>query len=215
MPAGLLLAAGAGRRMGGPKALVELDGVPLVRRALDVLRAGGCAPLVVVIGASADAVRTVLPPDAIAVEAAGWAEGMGASLRAGLAALAGDPPDRGPAVDDPFADVDAALVQLVDLPGVTAEAVRRLGAAAHGPAVLARAAYDGRAGHPVLLGRDHWDAVRASSVGDAGARGYLAGNPGVALVECGDVADPDDVDTPDQLAAVTPRDRRPPRASSG
>src|SRR6476661_1319019 len=82
--AGLLLAAGAGRRMGGPKALVELDGVPLVRRALDVLRAGACAPLVVVIGASADAVRTVLPPDAIAVEAAGWAEGMGASLRAGL-----------------------------------------------------------------------------------------------------------------------------------
>ena len=67
----------------------------------------------------------------------------------------------------------------------------------------------------MLLGRDHWDAVRASSVGDAGARGYLAGNPGVALVECGDVADPDDVDTPDQLAAVTPRDRRPPRASSG
>ena len=61
-PAGLLLAAGAGRRMGGPKALVELDGEPLVRRALRVLADGGCAPLVVVLGAAAADVAEVLPP---------------------------------------------------------------------------------------------------------------------------------------------------------
>lgn len=69
MPAGLLLAAGAGRRMGGPKALVEIDGVPMVRRALAVLRDGGCAPLLVVVGAAADEVRQVLPADVTAVEA--------------------------------------------------------------------------------------------------------------------------------------------------
>ena len=91
--------------MGGPKALVELDGEPLVRRALRVLADGGCAPCVVVLGAAADAVRAILPADVTAVEAPDWAEGMGASLRAGLAAL---PPD-----------VDAVLVHLVDLPGVT------------------------------------------------------------------------------------------------
>jgi len=171
--------------MGRPKALVELNGEPLVRRALRVLDDGGCAPRVVVVGAAADTVRTVLPADVTVVEAVDWVEGMGASLRVGLAAL---PPD-----------VDAALVHLVDLPGVTAAAVARL---AHGadPTSLRRAAYHGRPAHPVLLGRDHWAAVMAVATGDAGARDYLKGNPALELVECADVATPDDVDTPDALA---------------
>jgi CTP:molybdopterin cytidylyltransferase MocA len=195
--AGLLLAAGAGRRMGTPKALVEVDGEPLVRRALRALDEGGAAPVVVVLGARAAAVRALLPPGVEAVEAAGWADGMGASLRAGLAALTGR--------DGP----DAALVHLVDLPGVPAAAVARLLAAGTGAAVLARAAYRGRPGHPVLLGRAHWAGVGAAAVGDAGARGYLAGRTDVRLVECGDLADPDDVDTPEQLAAFTARTRSP------
>jgi CTP:molybdopterin cytidylyltransferase MocA len=169
--------------MGRAKALVELDGEPLVCRALRVLSGGGCAPLVVVVGASSCDVRSVLPGDVHVVEAADWAEGMAASLRSGLAAI----------------DDDAALVHLVDLPGVTADAVARLLDGAHGPATLRRAAYGGRPAHPVLLGRDHWPAVRGSAQGDAGARDYLRGNPAVELVECGDVATPDDVDTPDAL----------------
>ena len=71
--------------------------------------------------------------------------------------------------------------------------------------VLARAAYGGRPGHPVLLGRGHWAGVRAVAVGDAGARGYLAGRADVVLVECGDLADADDVDTPESLARFTVR----------
>ncbi|GAA3247233.1 nucleotidyltransferase family protein [Pseudonocardia petroleophila] len=179
--------------MGGPKALVGIDGEPLVRRALRVLADGGCAPLVVVLGAAADEVRAVLPAGVRAVEAADWSSGMGASLRAGLAAL----------------DADTALVHLVDLPGVTAEAVARLVAGPVGPRTLRRAAYDGRPAHPVLLGRSHWAAVSASATGDAGARAYLGGNPDVELVECGDVADPDDVDTPEALARFADQsDRR-------
>jgi nicotine blue oxidoreductase len=179
--------------MGGPKALVELHGEPLVRRALRVLADGGCAPLVVVLGAAADDVAAALPAGVHTVRAPDWGSGMGASLRAGLAAL----------------DGDAALVHLVDLPGVTAEAVARLVAAPVGPTALRRAAYDGRPAHPVLLGRTHWDAVAASATGDAGARAYLGGNPDVELVECGDVADPDDVDTPEALARFTgQRDNR-------
>jgi nicotine blue oxidoreductase len=192
-PAGLLLAAGAGRRMGGPKALVELDGQPLVRRALRVLAEGGCAPLVVVLGASAERVAPLVPDDVRVVVAEDWAEGMGASLRAGLDALAS-------------LDVDSAVVHLVDLPGVTPEAVARLAATATPDAptadALARAAYAGIPAHPVLLGRSHWAGIREAASGDAGARGYLRGNPAVRLVECGDVAEPDDVDTPEQLARL-------------
>ena len=75
--------------MGRPKALVELDGEPLVSRALRTLAEGGAAPVVVVLGARADEVRAVLPAGVRPVEAPDWADGMGASLRAGLAALEG------------------------------------------------------------------------------------------------------------------------------
>lgn len=175
--------------MGRPKALVELDGEPLVRRALRVLGDGGCTPLVVVLGAAAPDVRAALPDGPHVVEAADWATGMGASLRAGLAALP---------------EVDAALVHLVDLPGVTAAAVARLVAPPTAPDVLRRAAYGGRPAHPVLLGRAHWAAVHDAAVGDAGARAYLRAHPDAELVECGDVAVPDDVDTPESLARWTP-----------
>jgi CTP:molybdopterin cytidylyltransferase MocA len=179
--------------MGGPKALVELDGELLVGRALRVLADGGCSPLVVVLGASAAEVAEVVPPGVQITVADDWAEGMGASLRAGLAALEALTPVP-----------DAALVHLVDLPGVTAAAVARIAARADAD-VLVRAAYGGRPAHPVLIGRSHWPGVRAGAVGDAGARGYLAGHPDLALVECGDLADPDDVDTPDQLARYRSR----------
>jgi nicotine blue oxidoreductase len=184
-----LLAAGAGRRMGRPKALVELDGEPLVRRALRALAEGGCGPLLVVTGAAADQVAAVVGDRATVVHAPDWAEGMGVSLRAGLdalnAALAGE----------------SVLVHLVDLPGVGAAAITRLTALASltGQEVLARAAYGGVPGHPVLLGRAHWPGVHAAATGDVGARGYLAGHPDLRLVDCTDVADPRDVDTLDAL----------------
>ena len=175
--------------MGRPKALIELDGRSLLLGALGVLRDGGCAPLVVVLGAAAERVSELVPAGVMAVVADDWASGMGASLRAGLAALA----DLDPAPA-------AALVHLVDLPGVGAEAITRLVGASvggsAGPSVLARAAYHGVPGHPVLLGREHWAGVAAAAHGDAGARGYLAGHPALRLVECADVADPRDVDTP-------------------
>ncbi|SDE76922.1 nucleotidyltransferase family protein [Pseudonocardia oroxyli] len=184
---GLLLAAGAGRRMGGPKALVELGGEPLVRRALRVLEAGGCGPLTVVVGAEAQRAAALVGDRARVVVAEDWAEGMGASLRAGLAAVADGAQD-------------AVVVHLVDLPGVTPEAVARL-AALGSPSALARAAYAGVPAHPVLLGRTHWAAVAAQAHGDQGARAYLKAHP-VTLVECGDVASPEDVDTPEALAEV-------------
>jgi CTP:molybdopterin cytidylyltransferase MocA len=63
-----------------------------------------------------------------------------------------------------------------------------------GPDDLARAAYDGVPGHPVLIGRDHWAGVVETATGDRGARDYLAAHE-VRLVECGDLASGVDVDS--------------------
>jgi nicotine blue oxidoreductase len=191
---GLLLAAGAGRRMGAPKALLrDPDGQAWVARAVRALLGGGCTRVLVVAGAEAEQVSAVVaaafsPPGVSVVVAADWAQGMGASLRAGLGAVVARP-----------AGADAVLIALVDTPGVGPEVVCRLGAAA-APSVLARAAYRGLPGHPVLIGRDHWDGVRAGAAGDAGARYYLAARRAqVRLVECGDVGDGRDLDTPADL----------------
>jgi nicotine blue oxidoreductase len=188
--AGLLLAAGEGKRYGMPKALVSRDGRLLVERALATLRDGGCAPLVVVLGAAAAAVRARADlGEAVAVDNPDWATGMGSSLRAGLAALAATP-------------AEAVAVLLVDTPGITPAAVRRV--LAHGsPDVLAAASYAGRQGHPVLLGRAHWPGVAALATADQGARPYLAAHP-PALVPCDDIADGTDLDTPDRPAPGHP-----------
>ncbi|GAA2721388.1 MULTISPECIES: NTP transferase domain-containing protein [Streptomyces] len=192
--AGLLLAAGGGRRLGGrPKALLPYGDGLLVDHAVRVLHAGGCSPVLVVLGAGADEVRARLAPapgTTRCVDNPDWARGMGTSLRAGLAALAAT-------------DAGAALVTLVDQPYVGPAAVARVLAAHRAGASLAAAAYDGGRGHPVLLGREHWPGVAAAAEADRGARAYLHRHAAaVRLVECGDVAAPDDVDTPADLALL-------------
>ncbi|MFG1641999.1 NTP transferase domain-containing protein [Amycolatopsis sp. NPDC049252] len=184
--AGLLLAAGAGRRFGGPKALADLDGEPLVRRALRTLEAAGCAPIRVVLGASADQVSALLPDPTLAVVAEDWATGMGASLRAGLAELT--------KLDGP----PAALVHLVDLPWVGPEILTRVAAHAS-PHAVARAAYDGVPGHPVLLGRTWWPDIAQTAQGDRGARDWLATREDLKLIECADLGSGRDVDRPTDL----------------
>ena len=188
--AGLLLAAGGGRRLGGrPKALLAHRGRPLVEHAVGVLRAAGCTRVHVVLGAAAAAVRERAElGDCVLVENPEWAEGMGSSLRAGLDSLAGT-------------TARAALVSLVDQPGIGAEAMRRVLAAYEDEASLVSAAYDGVRGHPVLLGAAHWAGVAATATGDRGARAYLKEHRGaLTLVECGDVARPYDIDTVADLA---------------
>jgi CTP:molybdopterin cytidylyltransferase MocA len=175
--AGLVLAAGEGRRFGGPKAPAVVDGERLVDRAVRVLREGGCDPVYVVLGAWLGEVT-----DAVVVANDEWPEGMGSSLRAGLAVLDGE------------AGVDRVVVTLVDLPGLTGAAVDRLAAS---DARIAQAAYDGVRGHPVMLGREHWAGVIEVARGDRGARDYLrARADDVDLVEVGDIASGEDLDQP-------------------
>ncbi|MEO3774584.1 nucleotidyltransferase family protein [Micromonospora sp. B9E7] len=184
MIAGLLLAAGAGRRYGRPKALVELDGEPLVRRGVRLLGDGGCTPVHVVLGAGADEVPAL--PGAVPVRHDRWSEGLGSSLRRGLAALP--------------ADVPAAVVVLVDQPLLSPLAVRRVREAYAGEAVVVVATYAGRPGHPILLGRRTWPLLDRYAVGDRGARDLLRERPDLVVeVPCDDVGSPVDVDTPADL----------------
>ncbi|MEV5250474.1 nucleotidyltransferase family protein [Streptomyces werraensis] len=188
--AGLLLAAGGGRRLGGrPKALLPHRGRLLVEHAAEVLRAGGCASVHVVLGARAEEVRArAALPDCVLVDNPDWEHGMGTSLRAGLDALAGT-------------GARAALVLLVDQPGIGPRAVARVRRAYGSPRSLASAAYDGVRGHPVLFGFEHWAGIAAAATGDRGARAYLEEHAeAVELVECGDVAEAYDVDTEADLA---------------
>jgi nicotine blue oxidoreductase len=186
--AGLVLAAGEGRRFGGAKAVATLDGERLVDRAVRTLRAARVDRVYVVSGAAPLDV-----PGAVVVDNPSWSEGMGSSLRVGLRALAELPPD-----------VVAAVVVPVDQPGLTPEAVARLVRSVAGDGTLAVATYDGRPGHPVVLGRAHWAAVSRQATGDVGARGYLRGNSSlVSYVESADVGSGDDVDTPEDLDRLT------------
>jgi CTP:molybdopterin cytidylyltransferase MocA len=195
--AGLLLAAGAGRRMGLPKALVRVDSELLVERGVRLLRDGGCAPVLVVLGARADDVVAAADLDgATVVRNPGWETGMGSSLRAGLGALT--------AVEG----CEAVVVALVDQPLVGPEAVRRLITAwqedRHDATV---ATYRGAQRNPVLLDRRAWPAAAAAAVGDVGARGWLRAPYSAARVvevACEGTGSPIDVDTPEQLASLSP-----------
>jgi CTP:molybdopterin cytidylyltransferase MocA len=197
--AGLLLAAGAGRRLGLPKALIPWEGELLVENRVAMLAAAGCDPITVVLGAGAD---TILASADVApahpVVHVQWREGMGSSLRAGLAALA----SRNDVA------LDAVVVALVDQPLVRAEAVRRLitawARASQRPAGIV-ATYGGQPRNPVLLDRSVWEEAKAAATGDTGARVFLRvglSEGRVLPVACDDAGSPEDIDTPEQLAAM-------------
>ncbi len=198
-----MLAAGAGRRYGLPKALATSGGEPWVVSTLRRLRDAGCSPLIVVVGAAAEQVRVVLSGEVLSgevlsgevlvVENPEWASGMASSLRVGLRAAATSP------------EVAAVVVMPVDVPGVSVPMIERVLAAVPRAAVstaLVQAHFDGVPGHPVLLGRDHWAAITAVADGDVGARNFLADHPGVLRIAVGPAAAGADVDWSGAAARV-------------
>jgi CTP:molybdopterin cytidylyltransferase MocA len=186
--AGLVLAAGAGRRFGGPKALAEFDGRSLLDRAVATLHAGGCRQVLAVLGAGAEQALAAATEAFTPVMNRRWGQGLSTSLKAGLAAV----PQR----------YDGVVVTLVDQPRIVPEAVRRVIGAAEEGAAIAVAVYAGRLGHPMYFAREHLDAIAAGAVGDRGARDFLAANPHlVREVAC--PGDPLDIDTQADLEALT------------
>lgn len=190
----VLLAAGGSTRMGRPKQLLPIDGKPLIARAAEAALASPAWPVVVVLGAHADAIRPALARLPVLVaENPAWAEGMASSLRAGLGVL------------DAFSThLDAALFALCDQPAFSADTIRQLIAAQHatGRSMVA-ARYGGHLGAPALFLRAHFPAL-ASLTGDQGARQLLVTAPpdAVAAVDLPELAR--DLDTPADYAALGP-----------
>ncbi len=173
---GVLLAAGAGLRYGTPKVLVDgwLD------IAVAALRDGGCADVVLVLGAA----EVAAPPGVTAVTAPQWRDGLSASVRTGLAQAG-------------RMHADYAVLHVIDTPDVGPDVVARvLGRAVASRSGLARAVFGDRPGHPVVLARRHWPEVLAQLSGDQGAGTYLRGRPDVEMVDCGDLAGGRDIDRP-------------------
>lgn len=202
MTVGLVLAAGAGTRLGrGPKALLPMgDGGPtLAEHVARTLLDGGCTEVVVVIGAGAGTVAGALDgiPGVRCADNPDWPTGMGSSLRTGLAAVG---PDR---------DV---LVTPVDRPGLSAVSVARVIVAHRSGGITAAAHRDGsgrlRRGHPVLLAADWTAAAAEAAHDDVGARDLLAEQRDlVQLVETTDIDDGGDVDRPADLWRLSPEER--------
>ncbi|OBI74862.1 NTP transferase domain-containing protein [Mycobacterium sp. E740] len=171
--AGVLLAAGAGTRFGMPKVLAAQG--EWLKKGVDALRFGGCAEVVVVLGAAI----VEVPAPARAVIAEAWADGLSASLRAGLSAV----------------DAEYAVLHTVDTPDVGADVVRRvLDAGVQSASGLARARYAQAPGHPVVIARRHWHTLLGQIRGDEGARSFLADRDDVVAVDCADLATGRDID---------------------
>lgn len=187
----LILAAGASSRLGQPKQLLEIDGRPLLVRTVEAALASTSWPVVVVLGAHAEAIRPVLAGLPVLVtENAAWPEGMAASIRAGTETL------------QQFSrHLDAALVALCDQPAFSAAIVAQL-VAAHqdsGRSIVA-ARYSGRLGAPALFLRRHFPTL-ASLTGEEGARALLNGDPAeITAVDLPELAL--DLDTPADIATL-------------
>lgn len=187
----VILAAGASTRMGTPKQLLALEGKPLLVRAVEAALASPAWPVVVVLGANAEAIRPVLARLPVLVtENPAWAEGMAASIRAGITTLR------------QFSRaLDGALFALCDQPAFSADTIAQLVATQRmsGRSIVA-ANYAGRNGAPALFLREHF-ATLAALTGEEGARALLNGDPGrVAIINLPQLAL--DLDTPADFAAA-------------
>lgn len=192
----IVLAAGAGRRFGGRKLLAPFKGGLLVEGALAAAFASPASTIILVTGSEAEEVAAVARAFTERqgaghrlqiVRAADHAEGMGASLRAGAAALP--------------ADAVGAFVFLGDMPRVPVAMLARLVEAVEAGAAAAAPVCDGRRGHPVLFAAELFAPLRRAS-GDEGARAALAGlGPRLALIETDDEGVLFDIDRPEDLPA--------------
>lgn len=174
--AGVVLAAGAGSRLGQPKGELIVDGRRLVDRAWSVLHEAGCAPVFAVVRAGVHVGGAVVNPQP--------ERGLRSSLELGVTAAG---------------DADAVAVLLADLPGVSAGAAVSA-IAAWRPGRIAVATYDGVRGHPIVMSPGLWREAITLAAPDEGARALLRARADL-VDEVAVEGDPADLDTPADLDA--------------
>ena len=189
--AAVVLAAGRSTRMGAVNKLIaEIGGKPLVRIAAEQALASHASPVIVVTGHEKDKVAAALAGLPVRlVHNPDYAEGLGSSLRTGIAAVP--------------AEADGAIVCLGDMPQVDATLIDRL-IAAFAPergALIVAPSVDGKRGHPVLWARRFFADLMAIE-GDVGARHLLTGFRDAVVEVAGDQSALLDIDTPDALSAL-------------
>lgn len=190
MIAGVVLAAGAGRRFGGVKQLAPVKGRPLIEWAVDAQRAARLVDAVyVVLGAHEERIRSSVElSDVTVLSCPQWSDGIGRSLATAVATLA---------------EARAIVVTLGDQPNISPACIDRVVARWDGTADAVRASYDGRPGHPTLLSSRLFGDLEQLR-GDDGAAPILR-NVDVVHVDCTRLGDSRDVDRPADLLADEPR----------
>lgn len=192
MIAGIVLAAGLSRRMGRAKLLLDWGGRPVIRRAVEQVRAGGVGELIIVLGHAAEAIREALAGLPIRfVQNPDPEAGQGSSIACGVSAVT--------------PDSEAALIALGDQPSLPPEVIPRLIQTFRqtGNAIVTPV-YRGVQATPVLFGSAVFSELRALS-GDRGARAVVEKDPArVALVPL-DLTVPPDLDTPEDYERLRPR----------
>ncbi len=182
--AAAILAAGASKRLGQPKQLVELGGELLLERAVRVACEAGCDPVIVVLGANAERIRQLCPmPGTEVLLNPAHETGMASSIHAAVSSLS--------------AEIGGLLLLTCDQPAVTAHHLCKLRAAGEAQPVGSR--YVGRIGVPAFFPVAHFGALLRLT-GDQGARALLAAAPAIDLPE-GEL----DIDTAEALALARQR----------
>lgn len=194
MISGILLAAGESRRMGSPKALLRYQGQTFIERICEAFLTAGVDELIVVLGARAEELRPVLPahPALRVVVNRRYFQGQLSSLMTGIGALS--------------PESEAAVVNLVDHPLVTAETIKVLIDSFHiAPQPILIASYQGRRGHPVLFSSQIYGEILAAPL-DQGAKVVVRKHPPrVREVQLDDPGILADIDTPEDYARYVGR----------
>lgn len=187
----IILAAGGSNRLGRPKQLVEVDGVPLVRRAADLACSLACGPVYVVLGASADEIAPALAKCPVEIARnADWQTGMGSSIRVGVELA-----DR--------AGADAVLIMLVDQHRLSADLLHQLiHKSQDTSSFVACSCYASTLAPPAVFKRELFPELRTLR-GDRGAREILARLHAAGTLSAVQLSSSlGDLDTPDDLARL-------------
>lgn len=190
--AAIILAAGESRRLGQPKQLLAWEGETLLNRAIRMATEAGAGPVLAVLGARfASVSASVQSRTVIKVHNDRWRQGIGASIEAGMRALAVCAPESA-----------GVLLMNCDQPLLSADHLRLLMHTfeSHGPRAIAASAYGGVRGVPAVFPRETFEELR-SLHGDKGARAIIErGLWPVASVEFegGEV----DIDVPEDLGQL-------------